>query len=80
MAAHTFRGHDTVSKLHFWLMQCAYVQCDVPLSVFVLELYRDAVCGCLICVYVQDSRLPLQCNGGCGSSVMVMQHRLTAGC
>jgi hypothetical protein len=80
MAAHTFRGHDTVGKLHFWLMQCAYVQRGVLLSVFVLGLYHDAVCGCLICVYVQGFKLQLQCNGGHGSSVMVMWHRLIAGC
>jgi len=80
MAAHTFRGHDTVGKLHFCLMQCAYVQRDVLLSAFVLELYHVAVCGCLICVFVQDFKLPLQCGGGPGSSMMVMQHRLTSGC
>jgi len=72
MAARTFRGQ-------IWLMQCAFIQCDVLFPVFVLEIYHDAVCGCLICVYAQDFKLPLLCNGGPGSSVMVMQHRLTAG-
>jgi hypothetical protein len=79
MAARTLCGHDIVGKLHIWLMQCAFVQRAVLFPVFVLEIYHDAVCGCLICVYVQDFKLPLQCHGGTGSSVMVMQHRLTAG-
>jgi len=80
MAARTFRGHDTVGNLHIWLMQCAFVQLDVLFPVFVLEIYDDAVCGCLICVYVQDCKLPLLCDGGPGSSVMAVQHLLTVGC
>jgi hypothetical protein len=38
MIAYVFYDHDRVSKLHSWLLQCAYVQRDVCSLFFSLFL------------------------------------------